>query len=107
MPQEPLKRQVVKVTELPRSTAPNFVEIYANNAGSSSTFQDLRIIFGQIIFGMDDKNTIEDRASITMSWEHALALRNLLDRLITKYEEENGKIRVQVEPGTAALPPMQ
>jgi len=96
MPEE-IKRGVLKVPDLPRRKSDGFVSIYANNVGSAMTFYDLRLIFGQILFGPGEEPVIEDRCSITMPWEHVLAMRDLLNRVIDNYERDSGKIRPQPE----------
>jgi hypothetical protein len=88
-----LKSATVKIEDLPRHNADNFLDIYANNVGSSSNFYDLRFLFGQIIAGPKIDPHIEDRVSVTMSWEHARQFRALLDRLIKGYEANTGPIR--------------
>ncbi len=91
-----LRKATVKISDLKRVRSPSFVDTYSNNVNGGAGFHDLRLIFGQIVTGMDDPY-IEDRAAVTMNWEHTKALRDLLDRLLRQYEEENGPVRKQSE----------
>ncbi|MDA1316188.1 MAG: DUF3467 domain-containing protein [Acidobacteria bacterium] len=84
----------MKISELTQVRAPGFIEIYVNNANAGFSFQDLRLIFSQVVIDRDNPY-VEDRAAITMNWEHAKALRDLLDRLVSQYETDVGEIRAQ------------
>lgn len=83
----------LKVSDLPRRRRDGYFDTYANNVSSAMSRYDLHLIFGQITFGPNDEAFIEDRAAITMAWEHVIPFRDLLNRLIAKYEKEQGKIR--------------
>jgi hypothetical protein len=95
-PKDDLKKKTVKVSDLDRVRSPAFVEAYSNNVNGAAGFHELRLIFGQIVTDLD-KPRIEDRAAVTMTWEHARDLRDLLDRLVKRYEEEHGPLREQSE----------
>lgn len=88
-----LEEKEVKITDLPRVRTQSFVSTYANNVGSAMGRYDLRLIFGQIVFGPNEDGRIEDSVSVTMAWEHVVPLRDLLSRIIEKYEVDHGKIR--------------
>ena len=87
--------KAITVSDLRRGRTPGFVSVYANNVGSAMTPYDLRLIFGQIVFGPDEEPHIEDSVSITMAWEHVLPLRDLLTRVTEKFEHDYGPIRVK------------
>lgn len=92
--QDDLKKTTMKISDLEHKPSPTFVEVYSSNVNAGASFQDLRLIFGQILIGTDEPH-IEDRAAVTMSWEHTKALRDLLNRLLEEYEVETGPIRAQ------------
>jgi len=100
----------VSIGQIARHKAPDFKSVYANNAGSAATFHEVRLIFGQILAGPDEPETVlEHSVSVSMTWEHAAQLRDLLTRLIGGYEKDHGPIRKQRDPGpkqdSKLLPP--
>lgn len=93
---KPEQEGILDITKVQRQKAPDFKLIYANNAGSSATFHEVRLVFGQILAGPDQPITIiEHSVSVSMTWEHALQLRDLLGRLVAGYEKDHGPIRRQ------------
>ena len=96
MPEE--QEGILDLNKVPRQKAADFKSVYSNNAGSSATFHEVRLIFGQILAGPDQPTpVIEHSVSVSMTWEHALQLRDLLSRLITGFEKDQGPIRKQAE----------
>ena len=96
MPNNRESRPTFRTSELKRIEAPGFVSIYANNADASMNFYDLCLVFGQVLVKPGtDRPIIEDRASVTMTWEHVEPLVNLLRRLLDDYERIEGKPRVK------------
>ncbi len=95
-PEDDLQKTTFKVSDLERVRAPGFVEVYANTASGGAGFYDLRLVFGQTVTDAGSPR-VDERAAVTMGWEHIRALRDVLDRLLTEYEEEHGPIRTQRE----------
>jgi hypothetical protein len=93
MSEKGTKEEGVRVADLPKQKSKDFLTTYANNVGSASSRYDVRLVFGQVTFGPGEEPYIEDRAAVTMCWEHVVALRDLLTRLISQYENKEGKIR--------------
>jgi hypothetical protein len=95
------KELKVPIKDMPRNRSAGFTSTYANNTNASSTFWDLRLFFGEIIFvpGSEIGAQIEDHVSVTMSWEHAKAVHALLGRMIDRYEERYGKT-IREQPKT-------
>jgi hypothetical protein len=86
--------KTINLLEVDRVRSPQFVSIYSNNANASASFFELRLLFGQILGGLGkDPVHIEDGALITMSWEHAQKLSELLQKTIALYEAQHGKVR--------------
>jgi hypothetical protein len=84
------------IAKLRRTRTATFVEAYANHTQATPSFHDIRLIFAGIIVPHDPESPapyVEERAGITMSWEHAKALRDLLTRMIDGYEATTGPIR--------------
>ena len=87
------KKHSYKIADLTRVPTSNFFSTYANNTHGSSSFYDLRLVFGQVIIPQVKEPYIEDRASITITWEHVGPLRDLLDRMLKTYQAEYGPAR--------------
>ena len=84
------------VEQLERIRVPNFCSVYANSTNSYSSFYDLRLIFGQVVVDPGrEKPFVEDRVSVTLTWEHVGPLLDLLDKLLKAHELEHGPIRKQ------------
>ncbi len=73
--------QSVDVSKLERTQSPNYVYVYANHANVSTTTIDVRLVFGQMML-LPHEGRIEDSASVTMTWEHAMKLRDLLTNVL-------------------------
>lgn len=74
-------------------------EIYANFVLSSWTMFDVRVRLGQLVptgtVPSSDANkdfVVEERAAVTLSWQHAKLVAQLLTDLVASYEAANGKI---------------
>jgi hypothetical protein len=93
MPDDRKAQNVYRIEELDAVHAPDYVSVYANNTKASSSFYDLRLNFGQVTVGPNETPIIEEHASVTMTWEHVRALRDLLTRLLLDYEASNGSVR--------------
>ncbi len=89
----------LNVSELPRKKSADFVDTYSNNANLVAGFYDLKILFSNIIIGIPNEEPhIEDRAWVSLSWEHAKALRDILSERILDYEKIVGPIRDRDKP---------
>ena len=91
------KTQIVRLADLPRLRADHFVSVYANQIETTPTFYDIALTFARVTRGPNGKPVLEEQATATVAWEHAIRLRDLLSRLLTAYEEKNGPIRLMHE----------
>jgi hypothetical protein len=78
-------------------------EIYANSIHVNWTTYDVRLRFGQLLADPEKSPdvagwVVDDRAAITLSWNEAKYLRNLLHGLIKDYEAKNGKLVIPQMP---------
>jgi hypothetical protein len=91
----------VNIEQMPHRSAPEYRRVYANNATMAMTFWDFTMTFGETVFdNFGDAPHIEDRVSVSMSWEHTKALYQALEKVIEGYEAtQGGKIRIS--PGTS------
>jgi hypothetical protein len=84
----------ISIQNLPHRAAPGYKRDYANNATMAMTFWDFTMTFGETVFDtFGDKPYIEDRVSVSMSWEHTKALYKSLEQIVSSYERQNGEIR--------------
>ena len=88
-----LVQKTFNVSEMQHRSAENMVRIYANSASFGITFFDVSITFGQIVALDPGSMHIENRATVTMSLEHTMALADSLQRIISDYEKAQGPIR--------------
>jgi len=79
---------------LPSKQAQDFVRIYAPLVTVASNVFDMSLIFGQPISDNPDDPYIEQKASITMSWQAAKTLAGLLVATIRDYEGQIGEIKL-------------
>jgi len=99
------KANRVRIADLPRKSATDYVSAYANNTNANPSFYEITLLFGQIVTTPKGETHILDRASITMTWEHAFRLNSLLDRLLRDYQQEhNNGIRLMDDNGPDAKP---
>jgi hypothetical protein len=101
------KSKRVSITELSRHRMPHFISAYTNHTEGSPGFYELGLTFCQIAADLERKPVIEQHAALTMTWEHALRVRELLDRLIKGYEKEHGTIRLKPDDPPEPSPPSQ
>ena len=95
MPEENLEKpKGINIAELLRHRSPHFISAYTNHTEGSPGFYELGLTFCQIAPDLERKPVVEQHAALTMTWEHALRVRDLLDRLIKGYEKEHGAIRL-------------
>jgi hypothetical protein len=91
--------------KLQRLQAPGFVSVYANNTNSTNSFYEVRLLFGQIIGRPDAAPIVEDSVMVTMTWEHAVRVRDMLSRILADYERDQGPIRLMKESSPPKQPP--
>ncbi|HEV2200996.1 MAG TPA: DUF3467 domain-containing protein [Bryobacteraceae bacterium] len=100
----PQEAKVFNAKDLEHRHSPNFLRIYANNAGFGINFFDLTIVFGEMVADADGKGMYtEDRVAVTMSLEHAQALMQALRQALDIYEKTHAPIRKV--PGQIEQPP--
>ena len=93
MPRNTGKKKL-DLNALERIQVPNYVSVYANNTNATSSFYEMRLYFGQIVHKPSGDPFIEDSVSVTMTWEHALRFRDLLNRMVESYKQgPHGTIR--------------
>lgn len=95
-----LKAKVLEynIADLEHERAALFVDLYVNHTQAQPSFNDLRMVMGAIVDNRGKREAppvIEERVAVTMAWEHAKSLRDLLTRMIDAYEKENGLLRVR------------
>jgi hypothetical protein len=71
-------------------------EIYANYMTTSWSMYDIRARLGQLVPSGDGPRdfVVEERAAITLTWQHAKQIATILSRLVADYERANGEIPV-------------
>ena len=85
--------KVVNLADVPHVRSDGFSAGYCNHTEAAPGFYEITLNFGQITRDAEGNPVIEQHASIAMTWEHAMLLKELLDRQIEGYEQENGKLR--------------
>ena len=87
------KPKVVKVSDLEwrdmESAVPRF---YSNNVQIRMTVMDLVFRFGEFSEEKDGGFCIREVARVSMSPQHAKALRKVLNQYIDQYETDHGRI---------------
>jgi hypothetical protein len=88
-------------------------ETYSNHIALCATGSDLRIAFGQLVpiggnaareGAREDTKTmpvpseIEQRVAVTVSWDQAKWLGQLLADAVTRFEAKNGEIKKPITP---------
>ncbi len=93
--------QPFNVSDLKHHRGADFKQVYTNSATMGLSFFDVSITFGEIV-PAGDVNTapqIEDRVSVTMSWEHLKALGDAISGVLGNYEQSQGAIRTPAQQG--------
>jgi hypothetical protein len=70
-----------------------YVSVYTNNVQISSTFYDVRLLFNDVLGVSGSEITIEEKASVIMSVEHARDLHSALSKTLEQYEQKHGTLR--------------
>jgi hypothetical protein len=76
-----------------RKRSPNHLSVYANFTNVESNFNDIRIVFGEVLEASTEKVVGEDKVTIIMSPEHAKSVAQALETVISQYEKLFGAIR--------------
>jgi hypothetical protein len=82
-------------------------ETYANVVNMNWTLTDVRLRFSQLVQVPDEDrpnwenqhSVVLERAAITIPWHQAKVLRDMLNGLISNYEEINGELKPLKLPG--------
>jgi hypothetical protein len=87
------------VSDLEHERSSDFKQIYSNNASMGLSFFDVSITFGELVPSLHKvAPKIQDRVTVTMSWEHLKALYEALSKIIAGYEQSQGaKIRTPTQ----------
>jgi hypothetical protein len=80
---------------------PDFQSLYANNVHIETSAWDATLVLGQF----DGKDTVKQRASVTMAWAEAKAVCDILMTNIAFYEAFNGRIKMPKGLTPRQVPP--
>lgn len=97
--------ETLRIEDLPRIRAANFTAAYANHVEAFPGFYEISVLFCRIQRNTGGETVSEQQAEITMTWEQALRVRDLLDRLVKGYEAQHGSIRLMDDPREAEQGP--
>ncbi|MBI3799145.1 MAG: DUF3467 domain-containing protein [Deltaproteobacteria bacterium] len=79
-----------------------FTHFYTNNIQLGFSNWDMWVTFGELTGQEDNKPTIEERAKVVMSLQHAKAFMQILARSIHEFEKQFGEIKLVSPPQPAA-----
>ncbi len=82
------------ITILP---SPSLQSIYVNSAQISTTNWDMRILLGEVLDANQDQVTIEPKARVIMSHEHAKAFYEALGQSLEKHKQESAAWQARKE----------
>jgi Protein of unknown function (DUF3467) len=90
------EEESITISRLPVKKAQDFIRLYASIFSISSTPLDLSLQVGQPI--VDDRVDahVEQRATITMSWQAAKTLAAIVDLNVKNYEKQFGEIQLGI-----------
>ena len=88
--------ELLTISRLPIQKAEDFIRFYASVFSISSTPLDLTLQVGQPIVDNKVDAHVEQRASITMSWQAAKTLAALVDLNVKNYEKQFGEIQLDM-----------
>lgn len=79
-------------------------ELYTNYIVTSWSMYDIRARIGQLVPSGEGKGdfVVEERAALTLTWQHAKAVAGLLAKLVSDYERANGEIPILKLPHESA-----
>lgn len=78
-------------------------DIYCNFLQVSWTLFDVRFVLGQLVPTEPSSRefVVDERGNVTIAWPETKVLRDLLTKLVEKYEETNGEIKpLKLPPAT-------
>ena len=88
------EEELMSINRLPVKKAQDFIRLYATVFSISSTPLDLALQVGQPIVDNREDAHVEQRATITMSWQAAKTLAALVDLNVKNYEKQFGEIQL-------------
>lgn len=100
------KSRDVAISELRRFRSERFMAVYANHAEATPSFYDLRLAFFHVAKDVKGEPEIEEQVAVDMTWEHAIRLNDMLNGVIKRYQDDNGKIRVTQPESQQPQPPI-
>jgi uncharacterized protein DUF3467 len=92
---ENLKQQLEKLKGRPRlgNRAADFITVYSNSMSMESTFNDFKLVFGQIAEATPERLVTDEKVAVIMSPEEAKSVAKVLVRQLKVYEKMFGPIR--------------
>jgi hypothetical protein len=80
-------------------------EIYTNYIVTSWSMYDIRARIGQLVPSGEGRSdfVVEERAALTLTWQHAKVVASLLAKLVAEYERTNGEIPVLKLPQESGI----
>lgn len=102
---EEIDYEKLKTRKQVREKTQGYGEVYANSMNMEVTFNDVKLIFGEITVATRDELKIEEKVGILMTPEHALSCAKALDKVLKNYVRRFGPIREQ--PGGDDLEPQE
>ena len=84
--------ETVQVSDLPTKKAQDFTRVYGSIVTVASRGFDMSLTFGEPITENANDAHVEQKVSVTMSWQAAKAFAHLLISSINNYENQVGEI---------------
>jgi len=86
------QRESSKSRETVRRRSDSYIEIYTNSVDLKVSVFDFEFILGKVLEASETKLEIEEKASMSMSPQHAKELLRILSDNIRNYESKFGPI---------------
>ena len=86
--------EAMPMGNLPIKRAQDFVRVYGSVVAASSSPWDISFTLGQPIIDDPESIHIEQRVAVTMSWQAAKALAQILASNVRNYESQFGPMRL-------------
>jgi hypothetical protein len=80
--------------EITKVRSANHIFLYCNSARVARTPSDIQMSLGEVHEGENNKAVIEERLTVIMSPQHAKRFLAAINKTVTQYENEFGKIAV-------------
>ncbi len=94
MAMEIQEKEPILLHNLPVRKSSDFMRLYGSIFSVSSTPLDMSVIIGQPIIEDTNDLHMEQRAIITMSWQAAKTLAELIGTNVKNYEQQFGEIQL-------------